>query len=100
LAYWSISDLLTERWLSAADQGRIRDGIKAFDELIQYASIADSSACAIQLNAAKLSLALSDAETAKRYVSLAVARGTEAFIRKRIEFDPALSKLTPPASKA
>ncbi len=66
LEYWSISDLLTERWLSAADQGRIRDGIKAFDELVQYAAIADSSICAIQLNAAKLSLALSDAETAKQ----------------------------------
>ena len=93
LSYWSISDILTERWITEADEKTIRLGISALENIIGYARVAPSSARIIQLNIAKLLIAINDTTSAKQHLTLAMAEDDKV-ISKRLAFDPLLSNLS------
>lgn len=93
LSYWSISDILADRWIEANDEKVIRSGISALTELIDYAEIHPSSGRIIQLNISRLYLALNDAPSAKRYLNLANAEGDKV-IAKRVALNPTLQELS------
>jgi hypothetical protein len=95
LSYWSISDILADRWIAEGDAKTIRAGILAFDKIIDYAQIAPSSARIIQLNIARLFLALNDAPSARSHLTQAKAEDDKV-IAKRIHFHPALLQLSQP----
>lgn len=92
LSYWSISDILTERWITEADDKTIRLGISALEKIIGYAHMAPSSARIIQLNIARLFIALNNNSSARKHLTLAKEEDDKV-ISKRVAFDPLLSNL-------
>lgn len=93
MSYWSISDILTDRWIAGADDATIRLGISALEQVIEYAQIATSSARIIQLNIARLFIALKENTSASQYLALA-SLVDDKVISKRVSFDPALINLS------
>ncbi|MBT9613920.1 MAG: hypothetical protein IV108_11725 [Burkholderiales bacterium] len=92
LSYWSISDLLTDRWIAEGDEKNIRAGIAGFDQLVGYAELVPSSIRIIQLNIARLYIALNDLPSARKYLSLAT-NSEDLVISKRINLNPVFSQL-------
>jgi len=92
-SYWSISDFLTERWLSnAGDKERLTKGRTVFEHLLQYAQFAKSSSRILHLNSARLAMALGDTEAARIHVQAATTT-KDIVISKRLLLDQSLSNL-------
>jgi len=92
LSYWSESDFLVERCLRSGNQDLIKQGIKALEQLLNYASIQDTSCLIIHFNIARLAAAIYDLEKAKENIALA-RKGTHQVIERRIQFDETLSEI-------
>lgn len=92
LSYWSISDILTDKWIAEGDVRTIRLGISAFGQIIDYAYMAPSSVRIVQLNIARLYLTLNDVPSAKSHLTLAKAE-KDKVIAKRIHLHTELLKL-------
>ncbi len=93
LSFWSASDILTEHWLQNIDRNTILSGITAFNELINYAEVAPSSVRILQLNAARLCLALNDIQLTRKYLADATSV-KDLTISNRIKMLPSLSQLS------
>lgn len=91
-SYWSISDSLTERWITTPDEGTIRSACNAFEKLIEYARIAEESQGVLLLNAARLCLSINDRIGAKTYLNRSKA-GKESIVARRIAMSFELSEL-------
>jgi hypothetical protein len=95
-SYWSISDFLVERWLSAQRNVEIlKRGIAVFENLLEYAQIAPESARIVHLNAARLANALGDVGLAKIHISGATSQ-KDKVIDARLHLEPDLKKYSNP----
>lgn len=92
LSYWSISDLLTDRWIASGNEANIRAGATALDRLISYALLAQESVRIIQINIARLYVAVNDEASARKYVALSTSEN-DPIISKRLVINPAIAQL-------
>lgn len=92
-SYWSISDYLTEMWITnhSNDKELLKRGASSFAKLLQYASINEQSVRLIELNAARLYLSAQEPTLAKERIRNAVLK-KDLVVMKRIEIDPELKK--------
>jgi hypothetical protein len=92
LSYWSLADALTEQCLQKKDLEETQRVIKVLQNLLEYASIADSSCLIIHYNIARAAARVGDMAMAGTHLSQS-KKGKEGFILKRISFDEVLSNL-------
>ena len=92
-SYWSIADALTEQCLVSTDEQIIRRGVKALLDLVEYASMADTSQLLIHYDIARLAARIPDESLLKEHLSLA-RKGGHKVIEKRIKLDQELSAIS------
>ncbi len=92
LSYWSISDMLTEKWLNSGDNQKLISGREILNQLIEYAKIADESKRILLVNLARLSMALNDRKSAIEYITKA-ASDKRKIVKDRIKIHKELAGL-------
>jgi len=88
--YWSIADMLTEIWIAAGDRDQAGKGVRALEDLLDYAHPADSSVNLIRLNIARLALVAGD-EAKARSILAGLREKNDAQLKKRLAHDPHLA---------
>jgi len=84
IAYWSICDHLTQKWLETGDINIYRKGAIALERLIDYAGIADKSKLLIKSNIAALYKASGQSEKADNLIKEIMA-SKSGVIAKRVK---------------
>jgi hypothetical protein len=92
LSYWGHADLITESCLRSGNQDETRKGIKALNDLMDYAAVAETSRMLINFDVARMSAAIGDLDAAKTHLKLALIVNHEV-IKKRIAFDVKLAAI-------
>ena len=92
MSYWSLADLLTERWLQARDADLARRGVTVLQRLLEYASIAETSRWLIQVDIARLAAAGGDMEMARKTLQESM-KHEHKVIQHRAAHDASLAKL-------
>ncbi len=83
ISYWSICDLLTQKWVDSGDKELCRQGAKTLEDLVGYASINPGSLLLIQSNIARLYKEAGNESEAQKFID-EILKSNSGVIRARV----------------
>lgn len=92
MSYWSIADDLTQGFLDAGDNDRLKQLAEVLEELMSYGAVAETSCFLVNYNLARIHLELGNRDLARAKLDEAL-KDNHKVIGKRIQLIPDLNKL-------